>query len=63
MISCMDTADGPTVEEEDANAAKLHAVAPRFAIEDGRRLLLHLLPADHRPADRDHGRRVPDRSS
>ena len=32
VISCMDTEERPTIEEDDATAARLHAVAPRFAI-------------------------------
>jgi hypothetical protein len=32
VISCMDSPDRPTVEEEDANAARIRAVAPRFGI-------------------------------
>jgi pimeloyl-ACP methyl ester carboxylesterase len=32
VISCMDTAQRPAVEEEDANAVTLHAAAPRFVI-------------------------------
>jgi pimeloyl-ACP methyl ester carboxylesterase len=31
VISCMDSTERPTVEEDDANAAQLHEVAPRFA--------------------------------
>ena len=30
-ITCMDTADRPTVAEDDADAAKVHKVAPRLA--------------------------------
>ncbi len=32
VISCMDIAERPSIEEEDATAATLHAVAPRFAV-------------------------------
>lgn len=32
VISCMDSAERPTVAEDDANTAKYKAVAPRFAI-------------------------------
>ena len=32
VISCMDTVERPTVAEDDANVAKLQAVAPRFAL-------------------------------
>jgi pimeloyl-ACP methyl ester carboxylesterase len=32
VISCMDSVERPTVEEDDADAAKLHAAAPRFAV-------------------------------
>jgi pimeloyl-ACP methyl ester carboxylesterase len=31
VISCMDTDERPTVEQDDANAATAHAAAPRFA--------------------------------
>ena len=31
VITCMDTADRPTVEQQDAEVAELHRVAPRFA--------------------------------
>jgi pimeloyl-ACP methyl ester carboxylesterase len=30
VITCMDTVERPTVEQDDANAAKIRAVAPRF---------------------------------
>ncbi len=32
VISCMDAAERPTVDEDDADAAKVNAVAPRFAV-------------------------------
>jgi pimeloyl-ACP methyl ester carboxylesterase len=32
VISCMDSVERPTVEEDDANAAKLHAAAPQFSV-------------------------------
>jgi pimeloyl-ACP methyl ester carboxylesterase len=31
VISCMDSADRPTIEQEDANAAEISRLAPRFA--------------------------------
>jgi pimeloyl-ACP methyl ester carboxylesterase len=31
VISCQDTTDRPTVEQDDANSAKFRAVAPRFS--------------------------------
>ena len=34
VISCMDTVERPTVAEDDADVAKLKAVAPRFAIRN-----------------------------
>ena len=38
VISCMDTVERPTVAEDDADVAKLKAVAPRFAIRNRRRV-------------------------
>ncbi len=32
VISCMDTPERPTIEQNDANVAKLEAVAPRFTM-------------------------------
>jgi pimeloyl-ACP methyl ester carboxylesterase len=32
VISCMDTVERPTVEEDDADAVAAHAAAPRFAV-------------------------------
>ena len=34
VISCMDTVERPTVAEDDADVAKLQAVAPRFAVRN-----------------------------
>jgi pimeloyl-ACP methyl ester carboxylesterase len=34
VISCMDTVERPTVAQDDADVAKLKAVAPRFAIRN-----------------------------
>ena len=43
-ISCMDTDERLSVEDDDATAPMFNEVAPRFAPPHDRQLLLHVLP-------------------
>ena len=54
VISCMDTAERPTVAEDDADVAKLKAVAPRFAIRNVGSYFCTFFPPTTDPRIADH---------
>ena len=62
VISCMDTVERPTVERGGCQRRRSSSRSTSIRDRDRRQLLLHVLPADDRPAHRDHRARGPGRS-